>query len=139
MSGPAGPAVGGGSCPGRGAARVQGFCTQPALALPLPPRCAALSQPCCPTPPHLTAHTPTRPPAHPPTRPLAAKREGDQLFECFDAQDLNQRLKDLMPGLSVKVGRAVLGLGACRDRACLDGGGGCCCSAPQTLSSLLHQ
>ena len=34
----------------------------------------------------------------------AAKKEGDQLFECFDAQDLNTRLKDLMDGLSVKVG-----------------------------------
>lgn len=34
-----------------------------------------------------------------------AKKEGDQLFECFDAQDLNVRLKDLMEGLSVKVFR----------------------------------
>ncbi|EFN52427.1 hypothetical protein CHLNCDRAFT_36846 [Chlorella variabilis] len=33
------------------------------------------------------------------------KKEGDQLFECFDAQDLNVRLKDLMEGLSVKVFR----------------------------------
>jgi hypothetical protein len=33
----------------------------------------------------------------------AAKKDGDQLFECFDAQDLNVRLKDLMDGLSVKV------------------------------------
>lgn len=33
------------------------------------------------------------------------KKEGDQLFECFDAQDLNMRLKDLMEGLSVKVFR----------------------------------
>ncbi|KAI7840141.1 hypothetical protein COHA_006180, partial [Chlorella ohadii] len=33
------------------------------------------------------------------------KKEGDQLFECFDAQDLNTRLKDLMDGLSVKVFR----------------------------------
>lgn len=33
------------------------------------------------------------------------KKDGDQLFECFDAQDLNVRLKDLMDGLSVKVFR----------------------------------
>ncbi|PSC70005.1 DNA topoisomerase 1 [Micractinium conductrix] len=33
------------------------------------------------------------------------KKEGDQLFECFDAQDLNVRLKELMDGLSVKVFR----------------------------------
>ena len=39
----------------------------------------------------------------------AAKTEGDQLFECFDAQDLNVRLKDLMDGLSVKVGGRVGG------------------------------
>lgn len=38
-----------------------------------------------------------------PPAPPAAKREGDQLFECFDAQDLNVRLKELMDGLSVKV------------------------------------
>ncbi|KAL6768009.1 DNA topoisomerase 1 [Auxenochlorella protothecoides] len=34
-----------------------------------------------------------------------AKQPGDQLFECFDAQDLNVRLKELMDGLSVKVFR----------------------------------
>lgn len=35
----------------------------------------------------------------------AAKKPGDQLFDTFDAQDLNQRLKELMDGLSVKVFR----------------------------------
>lgn len=34
-----------------------------------------------------------------------AKSDGDQLFDEFDAQDLNTRLKDLMEGLSVKVFR----------------------------------
>lgn len=43
-----------------------------------------------------------RPPFH---TPAAAKRPGDQLFESFDAQDLNVRLKELMEGLSVKVFR----------------------------------
>lgn len=33
------------------------------------------------------------------------KTDGDQLFDEFDAQDLNTRLKDLMEGLSVKVFR----------------------------------
>lgn len=35
----------------------------------------------------------------------AAKKGGDQLFDAFDAQDLNIRLKHLMDGLSVKVFR----------------------------------
>ena len=44
------------------------------------------------------------PPA-PPARPLPAEKSGgDQLFEAMDATDLNKRLKDLMEGLSVKVG-----------------------------------
>jgi Eukaryotic DNA topoisomerase I, catalytic core len=36
---------------------------------------------------------------------LAAKNPSDQLFETFDATDLNRRLKELMDGLSVKVFR----------------------------------
>lgn len=47
---------------------------------------------------------PPRCPRCPRSLAPAAKKEGDQLFECFDAQDLNVRLKDLMEGLSVKVG-----------------------------------
>lgn len=43
------------------------------------------------------------PPASSPTHP-AAKKEGEQLFDAFVAQDLNERLKELMEGLSVKVG-----------------------------------
>ncbi len=31
------------------------------------------------------------------------KQGGDQLFESFDAQDLNKELKNIMDGLSVKV------------------------------------
>lgn len=46
----------------------------------------------------------TLPLCAPKTTAPAAKKEGDQLFECFDAQDLNVKLKDLMDGLSVKVG-----------------------------------
>ena len=45
----------------------------------------------------------------------AAKKEGDQLFECFDAQDLNVRLKELMDGLSVKA-RALLCMLTCKQR-----------------------
>lgn len=37
--------------------------------------------------------------------PFAAKSDSDQLFDEFDATDLNTRLKDLMEGLSVKVFR----------------------------------
>ncbi len=33
----------------------------------------------------------------------AEKQESDQLFEMFDAQDLNKELKNIMDGLSVKV------------------------------------
>ncbi|PNW85267.1 hypothetical protein CHLRE_03g178600v5 [Chlamydomonas reinhardtii] len=33
------------------------------------------------------------------------KQQGDQLFETFDAQDLNKELKNIMDGLSVKVFR----------------------------------
>lgn len=35
----------------------------------------------------------------------AGKQQGDQLFETFDAQDLNKELKNIMDGLSVKVFR----------------------------------
>ena len=35
----------------------------------------------------------------------AEKRPGDQLFDGFDATDLNKRLKELMDGLSAKVRR----------------------------------
>ena len=31
------------------------------------------------------------------------KRPGDQLFDTFDANDLNKRLRELMDGLSAKV------------------------------------
>lgn len=33
------------------------------------------------------------------------KQPGDQLFDTFDATDLNKELKNIMEGLSVKVGR----------------------------------
>ena len=33
----------------------------------------------------------------------ADKRPGDQLFDTFDANDLNKRLRELMDGLSAKV------------------------------------
>ena len=33
----------------------------------------------------------------------AEKRPGEQLFDGFDATDLNKRLKELMDGLSAKV------------------------------------
>ena len=36
---------------------------------------------------------------------FAGKRPSDQLFELFDAQDLNRELKELMDGLSAKVFR----------------------------------
>ena len=40
------------------------------------------------------------------TRALCAgKQPGDQLFDLFDAQDLNRELKELMDGLSAKVFR----------------------------------
>ncbi len=32
----------------------------------------------------------------------ADKRPGDQLFDTFDANDLNKRLRELMDGLSAK-------------------------------------
>lgn len=35
------------------------------------------------------------------------KEENDQLFETMDANDLNKRMKDFMPDLSVKVFRWV--------------------------------
>jgi DNA topoisomerase-1 len=35
---------------------------------------------------------------------FADKRPGDQLFDTFDANDLNKRLRELMDGLSAKVG-----------------------------------
>lgn len=67
-------------------------CRAAAQAALVLPACLPRGLPPC------SAHaSPARPPA-PPT----AKREGDQLFECFDAQDLNVRLKELMDGLSVK-------------------------------------
>ena len=36
---------------------------------------------------------------------FADKEENDQLFETMDANDLNKRMKDFMPDLSVKVFR----------------------------------
>lgn len=36
---------------------------------------------------------------------MAGKKPGDQLFDLMDANDLNERLRDLMDGLSVKVFR----------------------------------
>lgn len=37
----------------------------------------------------------------------AEKGPADQLFDAMDATDLNKRLKDLMDGLSVKVGHGI--------------------------------
>lgn len=100
------------------------------LALP----CPLLGSPACPP----TSAMPAAPDAATARLPVprcrpAAKKEGDQLFECFDAQDLNVRLKDLMEGLSVKVGAsAVAALWRCcggavvvlwRCYACLDEAG----------------
>ena len=90
----------------------------PAAAAPRRACAAALGSRRVPgraVPPCRRARLPRPSPAPHARPPTTAKREGDQLFECFDAQDLNQRLKDLMPGLSVKVGLvggAGRGLGA---------------------------
>ena len=88
----------------------------PPPATSLPPPCnallpsAAFSLSLHPSPRPPSLHTQSHPVTH--NRPYATrapppaeKHPSDQLFETFDAQDLNKELKNIMDGLSVKVFR----------------------------------